>query len=298
MTGHSDPEGILTVTVTPFGDDGAVDFAVFERLLEFLLENGVHCLIPCGSTGEFYALSLDERREVLEFVAERAGDKVPIHAGVNSTHQAEIIELGLIARDLGYQGLLIAAPPYSLPDAAEMAAHFKALDEALEMPIMLYNFPARTGVHMDNAFLDGVLDVANIASIKESSGDLDRLHQVVVRYQGRIAPVCGADDQALEYFLWGARSWVAGASNFLPAEHVALWEACVQRRDFEAGLAIMRRLLPLFMEMEGGKYIQCCKYGCQLAGIPVGDPRPPLQPLDDDEKRRFRTLYEAALGAG
>lgn len=297
MTDHADPDGILTVTVTPFNEGGDIDFTVFGQHLEFLIENGVHCLIPLGSTGEFYALSLDERIAVLKFVADRAGEKIPFYAGINSTRQDEIIELGLTARDLGYQGVLLAAPPYSLPTTAEMVAHFRAIDEALKMPIMLYNFPARTGVDMDPEFLDAVADCKHISSVKESSGDIDRLHQMATRFAGRLDPVCGADDQALEYFLWGARSWVAGASNFLPAEHVALWEACVERRDFEAGLRIMRRLLPLFMMMEGGKYIQCCKYGCELAGIPVGDPRPPLLPLDDDHKRRFRELYEAAAGA-
>jgi len=92
------------------------------------------------------------------------------------------------------------------------------------------------------------------------------------------------------------RSWVADASNFLPAEHVALYEACALRQDFAAGRAIMRRLLPLFMLMEqGGKYLQFCKYGCELAGVKVGEPRPPLLPLSTDEKKRFRVLYERAV---
>ena len=100
--------------------------------------------------------------------------------------------------------------------------------------------------------------------------------------------------KAVEYFLWGARSWVAGASNFLPAEHVALYDTCVRRRDLETGMALMRRLLPILMLMEqGGKYIQYCKYGCALAGVQVGDARPPLQPLSEVE-RRFRSPVERA----
>ena len=103
--------------------------------------------------------------------------------------------------------------------------------------------------------------------------------------------------KAVEYFLWEARSWVAGASSFLPAEHVALYDASVRRRDLETGMALMRRLLPILMLMEqGGKYIQYCKYGCALAGVQVGDAQPPLQPLSEVERRHFRAAYETLAG--
>jgi len=115
----------------------------------------------------------------------------------------------------------------------------------------------------------------------------------------RFQRVCGADDQAVDCFLWGSRSWIAGASNFLPAEHVALYRTCVLAKDFVKGQKLMHAMLPMFYLLEqGGKYIQYVKYGCELAGIPVGHPREPLQPLSDAEKADFRRLYDDLKAAG
>lgn len=287
-------EGILTVTVTPFDDNDRVDFDAYGRLIEFVLSQGVHCIIPCGTTGEYYALALEERREIMRFVKDATGGRARLLAGANATTTAHVIGLGRYAKELGYDGVMLAAPFYSQPTTAELIRHFRDVDTAIDMPIMLYNFPSRTGVDMSPEFLDGVRDIKNIRGIKESSGSLQRMHVLATRFADRLDLVCGMDDQAVEAFLWGARSWVAGASNFLPAEHVALYQACVRDRDFEAGLTLMRRLMPMLELLEqGGKYMQYCKYGCELAGVPVGDVRAPLRPLDDDERRRFRQLYEA-----
>lgn len=285
-------KGILTVSCTPFDTRGRIDFDAYGRLIEFLLDSGVHAICPLGSTGEYYALSLEERRSVLEFVAAEVKGRTRIFAGCNSAIVEEIVAVGRHAKELGYEAALLAAPYYALPTTGELIAHFKAMDKALDMPIMLYNFPGRTGVDMTPEFLEGVAGCKNIFGIKESSGSIARMHEILTQFDGRLELICGADDQALEYFLWGSESWVAGASNFLPKQHVALYEACVTRRDFERGGELMQKLLPMLMHLEGGKYIQSVKYGCELAGVPIGDPRPPLQPLSDDEKRQFRKLYE------
>jgi 4-hydroxy-tetrahydrodipicolinate synthase len=289
-------EGILTVTLTPFDGDGAVDFDAYERLIEHVLDKGVHTVIPCGTTGEYYALSGDERRQIMTFVAERVDGRAKLLAGTNATTTNEVIDLSRFAREAGYEGVMLAAPYYSLPTPEELATHFEAVAEATQMPILLYNFPARTGVDLGPELLEALRPVDQVVGIKESSGSIARLHELLVNFADRYEIVCGADDQALEYFLWGSESWVAGASNFLPAEHVALYDTCVRKRDAEGGLKIMRKLLPLFMLMEqGGKYIQFCKYGCELAGVPTGGTRAPLTPLSSAERQRFAELYERAV---
>jgi 4-hydroxy-tetrahydrodipicolinate synthase len=218
-------------------------------------------------------------------------------AGTNSARPAELIELSNSPKDLGYEGLMLASPYYSLPTGPELAAHFKAIDAAVQMPILLYNFPARTGVDMTLDVLRALKDNTRIFGIKESSGSMARMHELMVDFPDQLQIICGADDQAFEYFTWGIRAWIAGASNFLTAEHVALYDACVVRKDLDAGREIMRRLLPIFMVMEqGGKYLQYNKYGCELAGIPVGETRKPLLPLSAEEKKAFRPLFEHATG--
>jgi 4-hydroxy-tetrahydrodipicolinate synthase len=287
--------GIVTVTVTPFSKEGAVDFDAYGRILDFVTAKGVHYIIPCGTTGEYFNLTTEERKAILKFVRDNVKERVKIFAGTNSQRPAEILELSRYARELGYEGLLLAAPFYSLPTTPELVEHFKWLDSQIGLPILLYNFPARTGVDMSPAFLEGIRSTNGVFAIKESSGSISRLHELLTRFADRYEIVCGADDQAFEYFLWGARSWVAGASNFLPAQHVALYEACIVNRDYDAGRALMADLLPLFMLMEqGGKYLQYCKYGCAIAGVPVGETRRPLLPLSAEEKATFRELYERA----
>jgi 4-hydroxy-tetrahydrodipicolinate synthase len=123
----------------------------------------------------------------------------------------------------------------------------------------------------------------NVVAIKESSGDMGRVHLLAREYPN-IALSCGWDDQALEFFAWGARSWVCAGSNFLPKEHVALYEACVSEKNFDKGRQIMSAMMPLMNALDGGKFVQSIKYGCEVAGLKVGDVRLPLQPLDPEEK--------------
>ncbi|MET3595226.1 4-hydroxy-tetrahydrodipicolinate synthase [Mesorhizobium shonense] len=284
--------GILTALATPYDESARLDLKALDKLLEFLLSNGVHAIIPGGSTGEYYAQTLEERKAVLARVAEVVNGHIPLYAGVNSMRPDETIEVTKFAEGLGYQAQLLAAPPYSLPGKSELIAHFRNIADSTSLPIILYNFPARTGVDMDSEFLEGVLDIKKIFAIKESSGSISRYYQHMVLYP-ELQRVCGFDDQALDQFLWGTRSWIAGASNFLPAEHVALYNACVKKEDFLLGRKLMKAMMPLIYLLEnGGKFNQYVKYGASLAGIPIGDVRAPLIGLSDAERSEFRKLYE------
>jgi 4-hydroxy-tetrahydrodipicolinate synthase len=285
-------KGVITVVTTPYSADGSINFDVLGRHIDFLLANEVHAILPGGSTGEYYAQTVEERRAVLKFVATHVAGRVPLYAGLNSARPDDTIELGKTAIDLGYGAQMLAAPYYSLPHVDELAAHFRRIAIAVPLPIILYNFPARTGVDMSSAFLKKVADISSICAIKESSGSFSRMLEHVVHFP-TLQRICGADDQAVDGFLWGAKSWIAGAANFLPAEHVALYETSVVRNNFADGMRLMTAMLPLFYLLErGGKYIQYVKYGSELAGMPVGPAREPLQSLTDAEKENFASLYD------
>jgi len=291
-------EGIMTVVTTPYDSNAAIDFGVLERHLDFLLGQGVHWIVPGGTTGEYFAQSTAERKDVLDFVARKVKGRARLAAGTNSARPAETLELSSHAKALGYEALMLAAPYYSLPSGRELAEHYRHVAGQIGLPIILYNFPARTGVDMDAGFLTQVSDVPAVCAIKESSGSFARMLELVVNFDKRFQRICGADDQAVDSFLWGARSWIAGASNFLPAEHVALYDACVVRKDFLLGQRLMKAMLPLFYLLEqGGKYIQFVKYGCELAGIPVGHARRPLLGLSEEEKAGFAKLYREVKSA-
>jgi 4-hydroxy-tetrahydrodipicolinate synthase len=291
-------EGIMTVVTTPFDDKGEIDFGVLKRHLHFLLEQGVHWIVPGGTTGEYCAQTTEERKKVMTFVAKEVRGKVRLAAGTNSARPAETLELSSHAEGLGYEALMLAAPYYSLPSGHELTEHYRYIASHTSLPIILYNFPARTGVEMDSAFLTAGSDIPAVCAIKESSGSFARMLEHITSFDKRFQRNCGADDQAVDGFLWGARSWIAGASNFLPAEHVTLYQACVVKKDFLLGQKLMHAMLPLFYLLEqGGKYLQFVKYGCESAGIPVGHTRRPLLGLSPEAKRRFDKLYKAVKSA-
>lgn len=289
-------DGIWTPIVTPFTDDDAIDVDVLGRLLDSLIEQGVHGLIVGGTTGEYYAQSMDERKRLFTQVVEHTKDRIPLMAGINATNTADSIELGQYAKSAGFDALLVAAPYYCQPAPDELLAHIRALDDALDMPTMLYNFPDRTGVPMSLELIDALRDRPNIQAIKESTGSVERLHALANEHADQLQLSCGMDDQVLEFFVWGARSWVAGASNFLAPEHVALHQTCVVDQDFVTGRELAARILPMLNLLEqGGKFCQYIKYGCELAGLPVGPARRPLLPLNEHEKAAFKEAYETLV---
>ncbi|SHJ13957.1 4-hydroxy-tetrahydrodipicolinate synthase [Shimia gijangensis] len=278
-------EGIYTPVVTPFHADGSVNYDALSDVIEQLIDKGVHGLISGGSTGENYAQTVAERLEVARFTKDQIKGRLPTIVGTGAMMTPDSIALASGARDIGADAILLATPPYSVPTERENALNALAIDKAANLPVILYNYPGRMGVHMGEEFLDRVGRSRNICAIKESSGDINRVH-LLARDYPHIQMSCGMDDQALEFFAWGARSWVCAGSNFLPEEHVALYQACAVEGDFDKGRRIMSAMMPLMRILEqGGKFIQCVKHGVALNGIPTGPMRPPLKGLNKDDKR-------------
>jgi 4-hydroxy-tetrahydrodipicolinate synthase len=289
-------DGIWTPLVTPFAEDGSIQFDIVGKTIDRMIEQGVHGLIVGGTTGEYYALSKDERKRLFDYVADHVKGRRPLMAGINATTTEECLELGRHAKAAGFGSILVAAPYYCQPTQDELLAHVRAVDDVLGLPIMLYNFPDRTGTPMSFEFINALRDRPNVQAIKESTGSIQRMHALTNNHADQLQLSCGMDDQVLEFFVWGARSWVAGASNFLAPEHVALYRACVVERDFVKGRELAARLLPMLNLLEqGGKFCQYVKYGCELAGLPVGPARRPLLPLGEDEKAVFKRAYDTLV---
>jgi 4-hydroxy-tetrahydrodipicolinate synthase len=283
-------EGIYTPVITPHREDGSIDRDAFAAQIETLISAGVHGLISGGSTGEYYAQSIEERVEMATLARQVIGDRLPLVVGTVAIRLADSIRMAETAARIGAAAILVGSPPYAVPTERENALNALAIDRAADLPVMLYNYPGRMGVNMGEEFLDRVGRSRNFCAIKESSGDINRVH-LLARDYPHIQLSCGMDDQALEFFAWGARSWVCGGSNFLPAEHRALWQACAVEGDFARGRRIMAALLPLMRLLEqGGKFVQCIKHGCAMMGRYAGPPRPPLKPLNAEDKRRLEQV--------
>ena len=278
-------EGIYTPLVAPFYDDYTLNKDAMERTVNMLIEAGVHGIIVAGTTGEYYAMSKKERVFLMGLAKEMINGRLPMIIGTGAMRTEDSIEYAKAAKDHGADAILVATPPYAYPTGREIALHALAIDRAANLPVMLYNYPGRMSVNMDEDTLDRLGRSANFCAIKESSGDPNRLHMLARDYP-HIALSCGMDDQALEFFAWGARSWVFAGSNFAPEAHIALYQACAIEGDFSKGRAIMSAMLPLMRVLEqGGKFVQCIKYGLTLRGIDAGPPRRPLHPLNKDDKR-------------
>ena len=287
-------EGIYTPIITPFRDDLSIDFDAYGQIIDWQVDNGVHAIVVGGSTGEFFSLTQEERVEQFNFAVDRIAGRLPVVAGVNDLLVDRCHELAAAARAAGVDALLVAAPPYGLPDQEELAGHCRRVDRIAGLPIILYNYPGRTGVSMERDFLDRIAGSANIQAIKESSGEIERIQMLANEYPELQLSV-GSEDLVLEFFAWGARSWVSVAANFFPREAVGLYQTCVLEGDFNKGRRIVSALLPLMVCLEkGGKFLQSVKYACELLGRPGGPVRPPFLPLDEELRGEVFHLVKAA----
>ncbi len=285
--------GILSALVTPFDTHGAVDVDRLASFVEYLIDRGVHGLIPLGSTGEYYALTPHEREVVVRTTLEAANGQATVIAGTNAGSTAEVVAYSQQAQALGCQGVMLAAPYDSLPTEEELFEHFQAVDRAIDIPIMLYNYPGRTGVDMSPAFLERLTALPRVAYVKESTGEMPRITELIRRCGERLGVFCGCDTLALESFVVGAIGWVGGVVNVLPAPHVQLYVTAIEQGDFPTARDVFYELLPLLELMEGGgKYTQFVKAACRLMGHDVGPPRPPLRVPNDQELERLREVLE------
>lgn len=279
--------GIFVPVITPFDDSGRIDASRIEVVITQLLDAGIHGIVACGTTGEGYALSLEERRAVTTRIKEVVAGAVPILGGVGGMSTDQALDHALLARALELDGLMLAAPAYCLPTQAELAAHVTTVVQAAGLPTVLYDYPQRTGVSFTVEALDLLADDERVIGIKEASGDLDRLPVLIRRYAGSIDVVCGADLSAPKFLDAGVRCWIGGIANLLPRAHVAILDPA-KRTEVHTAIA------PALSFIESGRYIAKIKAGMGMRGVAVGAPRAPISRLDDVEARTLSDCLEAA----
>lgn len=285
-------KGIYAPIVTPFASNEEINYNVLKQLIDYLLANGVVGLVPGGTTGEVYAFSDSERLELFQFVKDYVGKKATLIAGVNAGATRDVIRFSQAAAQMGYDALMVAVPPYSRPTQRELLSHYRDVADSVDLPIVLYNFPWRAGTEVGYDVLDGLVDQKNVIGIKEASSDMSRVYGMLQRYGDRYQIVCGSDDQALDYFLWGVTAWIGGAASCAPRQHADVLDAALAG-DFVTARARMEKLMPLLRSVESGSYLQKVKVGCELLGIPVGVARRPLLPLTAEDRAEFEKVFKS-----
>lgn len=286
--------GVLPALVTPFDVDGKVDFTQLEKLLLKLRADGVKGWVPCGSTGEYNAMTAEERVSVLKFVADFATRDELLIAGTNGGSTREVIEHTRRAHEIGYRAVLLSAPYYATPAPGELIAHYQSVLDAVDVEIVLYNYPPKVGVEVGLTVLDAFVNNPRVIGIKESSGQLLRAIDIRSRFGDRYQLVNGSDDQTLDFYLWGATSWICGPANCMAKACVDLVNT-IESGNWLAARDKAQAIYPAMSSLESGKFIQKVKYGCELSGVPVGIGRKPLLALDAQEKAAFKKSLEPVL---
>jgi 4-hydroxy-tetrahydrodipicolinate synthase len=235
--------GAITALATPFKSNLEVDYDAFGRLIDFQLEHGINGLVPCGSTGEAATLSHDEQKQMVRFTVERVAGRVPVIAGTGSNNTQEAIDLTKFAAEVRCDGALMITPYYNKPMPQGLSAHYRAVAEAADIPIILYNIPGRTGVKMSPELIANLARVKNIVAVKEACGDVDMVSQILLRSD--ITVLSGDDGLTLPMMAVGATGVISVASNILPAEVTALCAAATAG-EYDIARAMHYRLLPIF----------------------------------------------------
>lgn len=293
MTAPAEPglRGCLVAMVTPFSADGGLDLDGLRRNVDWLIAEGVHGLIPSGSAGEFLQLRDEERADLIATTIDQAAGRVPVVAGVTSDWTAEVVSWARFARDAGAAAIMVAPPFYSLPDEDEVFAHYRAVSEASDLPVMVYNNPATTGLDLTPAVLGRLSALPTLRYVKESTRDVRRIAQIAKLAHGRMQVFAGI--HALESLLVGAAGWVSVPANVLPAESAQLFEAAAASELDRARVLDARLWEIMELEDETGKYVQVYKRALELMGRPAGAPRSPRLPLNADEERRLIDILDA-----
>jgi 4-hydroxy-tetrahydrodipicolinate synthase len=279
--------GVLPALITPFTEDGgAIDTHALPAIVDRLIEAGVGGLVPGGSTGEFTTLSHAERRELVDATVEAAAGRVPVVAGTGALTTRETSDLSVHAERAGAAAVMIVPPFYDALSWRELLAHYTAVADAIEIPIMYYNLPSASGVQLTAAQL-GELPVT---CLKDTGGDAVAATELIQTNGPTL--LNGWDTLTFAALAAGVRAVVWGAASILPRECVELHRLLIEDIDLPAARELWARLWPLCQFLEGQSYPSAVKAACGLVGDTTGPVRAPLLPLEDETTRELAALLE------
>jgi len=282
-------KGIIAYPITPFDDAEKVDLPLFNRLTERLISTGAHAIAPLGSTGVLPYLGDEEKEAVTEAAVKQAAGRVPVLAGVSNLTTERTVYHARFAEKAGADAVMIIPMSYWKLTDDEIFRHYDAIASNISIPIMAYNNPATGGVDMSTGLLKRLLQIPNVTMVKESTGDVQRMHTLYNELEGEAAFYNGSNPLALAAFAAGAKGWCTAAANLVPSLNKALYEA-VERNDLQLAQQLFYRQLPLLRFIVAKGLPRAVKAGLHLLGEDGGNLRSPLQPLAADEMRELHTI--------
>jgi 4-hydroxy-tetrahydrodipicolinate synthase len=284
--------GVLPALITPFTDDGdAIETDALTAIVDRLVAAGVGGLVPGGSTGEFTTMTNAERRELVEATVDAAAGRVPVVAGTGALSTRETVELSRHAERAGAAAVMVVPPFYDALSWRELLAHYRAVAEAIDIPIMYYNLPGASGVRLAAAQLREL----PVTCVKDTGGDAVAATELIQTDGPTL--LNGWDTLTFAALAAGVRAVVWGTASILPEQCVELHRLLIDEIDLPAARELWARLWPLCQFLEGQSYPAAVKAACRLAGDVTGPVRPPLLPLDDAAIDELTALLDQATSA-
>lgn len=279
---HFPFKGAITALVTPFRD-GAVDEAAFVALVERQIAAGIHGLVPVGTTGETSTLSHDEHKRVVELCVQTVRGRVPVIAGAGSNSTAEAIDLVRHAKTVGADGALVVTPYYNRPSQEGLYRHYAAINDAVELPVLVYNVPGRTSVDIANETLERLAKLPNIVGIKDATGDLTRISFQRLMCGPEWVLISGDDPTGLGYMAHGGAGCISVTSNVAPEGVAAFYDACMAG-DWAAARDWQDRLVRLHKALFLDSSPSPTKFALSRLGLCTDEVRLPIAPCSDHVK--------------
>ncbi|PAV30054.1 4-hydroxy-tetrahydrodipicolinate synthase [Virgibacillus profundi] len=282
---------VLTAMVTPFDEDGNMDLEKTTVLIEYLLNNGTEGLVVSGTTGESPTLSTEEKINLFKHVVKVVNKRVPVIAGTGSNNTADSITLTKYAENCGMDAIMLVVPYYNKPSQSGMYEHFTAIAKETTLPIMLYNIPGRSVVKMNAETIINLSKIKNIVSVKEASGDLDQVSEIIEETSDQFSVYCGDDGLTLPMLSIGADGVVSVASHIIGNEIKDMVNNFKKGNVKKAALT-HRKLLPVMNGLFSQPSPIPVKTALQMKGIEVGSVRLPLVALTKQEKLELKKIVD------
>ncbi|WP_044976761.1 4-hydroxy-tetrahydrodipicolinate synthase [Ruminococcus sp. HUN007] len=276
--------GAGVAIVTPMNEDGSINYEEFGRIIDFQIENGTDAIIVCGTTGESSTMTDEEHKECIRYCVEKTAKRVPVIAGTGSNDTAYAIELSKEAESLGADGLLVVTPYYNKSTQRGLVAHFTAIADAVNIPIILYNIPGRTGVNIAIDTYKQLGKHKNIVAVKEASGNLSYIAKLIAECGDLLDVYSGNDDQIVPIMSLGGKGVISVLSNVMPKEAHQIAQYCLDNNCAEAAklqIKLLKFINNLFIEVNPIPV----KEAMNMAGWKCGIGRMPLYPMSDENRQ-------------
>ena len=273
---------VLTAMVTPFDENGEIDFQATKNLINYLIANGTDGLVVSGTTGESPTLTEEEKVNLFKFTVEVVNGRVPVIAGTGSNNTKGSIELTILAEDVGVDGIMLVAPYYNNPSQEGLYQHFKTIAEVTSLPIMLYNVPGRSVVNISVETVIRLSKIPNIVSIKEASGNLDTMAEIISHTPEDFSLYSGDDGLTIPVLSIGGTGVISVASHVIGNEMQTMI-GHFKSGNIQEAARDHRRLLPIMKALFAAPNPSPVKAALNLKGIPVGGVRLPMIPLNDEQ---------------